>query len=407
MRHNQNDHRLVVFVGSSSEAATYYEYACGTLEEQGHVVKGWKSSFEKGEGFLATLLRITKCSDAALLIATPDDVIHYRGRSKNVLRDNVLFEAGLFIGELGPLATGIVLAGNDPVELPTDLSGVSMFSLTEQQKNAFVRDVRAWANKIMASRPRHVAARRCSARVQSIPEPSFGVTQSLLLPRIENLLTQASRGVIELTPEQYFERIRSEVENAADGDQVMAVASSLSTIRWANDAVQNQYIEQNFLAQERGSNVRRLFLFDNSAVSATQAKSIHSHLDRQIPVRCISLESLSVPIEDLVLFETNHGIRAYKAFLGGVSRERVVTAQLLIDRDHCADLRRRFEEIWALAWEPRPVGDSIEVPGLQIPPPARYDFAPGLEMTARWTTVEVITCRSAAKARGHEPNVSG
>lgn len=394
---------LTVFVGSSSEAAEYYERICGTLEEQGHNVKGWKSSFDKGEGFLAALLRLAETVDAALLIATPDDVLHSRGNQSHVLRDNVLFEAGLFIGALGPFATGIVVAGSEVVKLPSDLAGISAFSFRDGLDNAFARDVRRWLDKILLTNGRSSEARVLSARIKSIPPPSFAAAKGLLIPRIGALLAQASKGVIDLTPEQYFERLGSEIENASTGTKVIAVASSLSTVRWAHDPMQNHYIEQNFVARDRGADIKRLFVFEKSSVSAAEARNLHNHLRRNIPVRCISVEAVSVPIDDMVLFESpSDGARAYKAYPDKTVSERVVAAQMMIDPDHCSDLKRRFDEIWRIAWEPHSIKDNIEIPGMRIPPPVRHQFAPGLEMTPRWTSVEVVTCRSAAKVRGHE-----
>lgn len=403
MTHPENNQRLTIFVGSSSEGAKYYEDVCSTLEEQGHDVKAWKASFHKGEGFLASLLRTAEEIDAALLVATPDDVLHRRGEHNRVLRDNVLFEAGLFIGALGPLAAGIIVAGSDAVLLPTDLAGISTFSFREDKRHAFARDVRQWADKILIARPRQEPARRTAAAVRGIADPFLDDVRGLLLPRIETALRQASSGVIELTPDQYFERIRAEIENASDTTRVIAVASPLSTVRWATDPVQNHYVEQNFLARERGADIRRLFLFEKSSVTAAQARSMGNHMIRNIPVRCVSIESLSVPIDDIVLFESDdRPARAYKAHADRTYRDRVVSAQMLIDPAHCADVRRRFDEIWRVAWEPRSDKAGIEIPGMRVPPPAKHEFAPGLEMTARWTSVEVITCRAAAKARGHE-----
>ncbi len=395
--------RLTIFVGSSSEAAAHYERVCGTLEEQGHHVKGWKSAFDKGEGFLAALLRIADKVDAALLIATPDDILYSRGELCPFLRDNVLFEAGLLIGALGRLATGLVVAGSEPVRLPNDLAGVSIFSFRDGHDNAFARDVRIWAEQVLLMKSSSSIARDIAARIRSIPLSSFGATRRLLIPRIRTLLTQASRGVIDLTPEQYFERIRSEIESASAGTEVLAVASSLSTVRWANDPMQCYYIEQNFVARERGADIRRLFIFNKSSVTTAEARNIHNHLCHDVPVRCISLEALAIPMDDLVLFRSpSEGARAYKAYPDMAFSKRVVEAQLMIDPDHCADLQRRFNEIWRIAWEPRSIEEAIEIPGMRIPLPARHEFPPGLEMESRWTGVEAITCRSAAKARGHE-----
>lgn len=46
--------------------------------------------------------------DFAILILTPDDTAVSGGRSKNVARDNVIFELGPFMGALGRDRTFVV-----------------------------------------------------------------------------------------------------------------------------------------------------------------------------------------------------------------------------------------------------------------------------------------------------------
>jgi prolyl-tRNA editing enzyme YbaK/EbsC (Cys-tRNA(Pro) deacylase) len=398
---SNHENQLKIFVGSSTEGMHAYQQVCAVLENQGHRVIDWRKSFEKGVPYLNSLVAISESVDAALLVATADDILHYRGEIKHVLRDNVLFEAGLFTGVLGNKSTCIVLADGQDVKLPSDLDGVSLFSFSEGKVNGFSLEVKQWASKIREYGSKRSLERSLLSRLRGIPD-RFVEKSKVLTTRIEYLLSQVVHGIVELTPEQYYERIRTEIESTALGARVLAVATPLSAVRWANDPLQNKYIEENFLAKDRGVDVRRLFVLEKSHVKADQAKSINNHISRGIPVRVISSDSLSVPLEDMVLFESSGSIRGYKAYLDKFFKEKVVTAQLLLDADHCKDLQRRFEDVWNLAWIPSVVNGNISVPGIRIPPPARHQFAPGLEMTPHWTAVEVITCEEAARVRGHE-----
>jgi hypothetical protein len=60
--------------------------------------------------------------DFGVFVATPDDILIKRGDSSATIRDNVLFEYGLFAGHLGLHSALLLQLG--PAELPTDLNGI-------------------------------------------------------------------------------------------------------------------------------------------------------------------------------------------------------------------------------------------------------------------------------------------
>jgi predicted nucleotide-binding protein len=53
-----------------------------------------------GDSTLEALERAVLEYEFGIFVFTPDDEIHTRGELKPVARDNVVFEAGLFIGKL-------------------------------------------------------------------------------------------------------------------------------------------------------------------------------------------------------------------------------------------------------------------------------------------------------------------
>ncbi|WP_183743477.1 MULTISPECIES: TIR domain-containing protein [unclassified Janthinobacterium] len=70
---------------------------------------------------------VTKSSDVdfAVFIFHPDDVLESRGESMPVVRDNVIFELGLFIGAIGRQRCYIVKPRAVELHLPSDLLGIN------------------------------------------------------------------------------------------------------------------------------------------------------------------------------------------------------------------------------------------------------------------------------------------
>jgi predicted nucleotide-binding protein len=67
-------------------------------------------------------------SDFAIAIAQPDDVIESRGTRQATLRDNVLFELGLFMGKLTRYRAILVHPRVSNLKLPSDLHGLIALS---------------------------------------------------------------------------------------------------------------------------------------------------------------------------------------------------------------------------------------------------------------------------------------
>ncbi|PSU23143.1 hypothetical protein CTM84_03555 [Photobacterium kishitanii] len=64
-------------------------------------------------------------SDFGIFVFSPDDETKMRGHVSESVRDNVIFELGLFIGKLGKRRCFIVMPDNIDLRIPTDLVGVT------------------------------------------------------------------------------------------------------------------------------------------------------------------------------------------------------------------------------------------------------------------------------------------
>ncbi len=74
-------------------------------------------------------------SDFAVAIVQPDDITQSRGATVPSLRDNVIFELGLFIGRLGRQRSFLVEPRGEEVKRPSDLSGITSITYKYDSKD--------------------------------------------------------------------------------------------------------------------------------------------------------------------------------------------------------------------------------------------------------------------------------
>jgi hypothetical protein len=75
---------------------------------------------------MASLIDQLDETDFAVFLLAPDDVTKMRDRSVSTVRDNVVFELGLFAGRLGPERCYMITPrGDEDLHLPTDLVGLT------------------------------------------------------------------------------------------------------------------------------------------------------------------------------------------------------------------------------------------------------------------------------------------
>lgn len=112
-----------IFVGSSAESLPVQRQILVGLDHDA-VVHSWTKTMGASSYTLDDLIAKASGVDFAAFIFAPDDVTQSRGKRKPTVRDNVLFEAGLFIGSLGRKRVFFVKPRNRNVSLPSDLSGI-------------------------------------------------------------------------------------------------------------------------------------------------------------------------------------------------------------------------------------------------------------------------------------------
>ena len=115
-----------IFIGSSVEHLDLAYAAQEGLEHDVEVTVWSQGVFALSRTAMASLIDVLDESDFGLFILSPDDVTKIRNTDVQTVRDNVIFELGLFIGRLGEERCFLfVPRGSEDLHLPTDLLGLA------------------------------------------------------------------------------------------------------------------------------------------------------------------------------------------------------------------------------------------------------------------------------------------
>jgi CRP/FNR family cyclic AMP-dependent transcriptional regulator len=118
---------LECFIGSTVEALPIAREIQAALGHDPFVGTVWTDSvFGASAVTIESLEKALEESDFACLVVTGDDVIRSRDHERNVPRDNVVFELGLFMGRLGRDRVFMVRPRGEDIKIPTALHGISM-----------------------------------------------------------------------------------------------------------------------------------------------------------------------------------------------------------------------------------------------------------------------------------------
>jgi hypothetical protein len=115
-----------LFVGSSSEDLLYAYALQSQLKSRAEVTIWNQGFFQLNTSYLDSLISGLNESDFGVFVFAPDDILKIREETLESIRDNVLFEFGLFLGKLGKDRVFFVLPEvQNKLRLPSDLLGLS------------------------------------------------------------------------------------------------------------------------------------------------------------------------------------------------------------------------------------------------------------------------------------------
>jgi hypothetical protein len=138
-----------IFIGSSREAAKFAWAIHARLGWVAECTVWTDGAFGLSQTVLSELLRNLNDSDFGIFVFAPDDVANIRGDLLIVPRDNVVYEAGLFSGHLGPDRCFIVIPQTVSIKVPSDLLGMTLGSYEDARTDGnYEAAVGAFCSKV-------------------------------------------------------------------------------------------------------------------------------------------------------------------------------------------------------------------------------------------------------------------
>lgn len=114
-----------IFIGSSVEGLSVAYAIQQNLTHDSEPTVWDQGIFDLSQTTMESLTKAVDESDFGIFVFSPDDVTKMRGSDHNTVRDNVIFEFGLFTGKLGRDRVFFVEPDGSELHLPTDLLGIT------------------------------------------------------------------------------------------------------------------------------------------------------------------------------------------------------------------------------------------------------------------------------------------
>lgn len=114
-----------LFIGSSVEGLSVAYSIQQNLTYDADVTVWDQGVFALSKTTIESLVEILGKSDFGIFVFSPDDISLIRRENQNIVRDNVIFEFGLFIGKLTRERVFFIIPDGAEIHLPTDLLGIT------------------------------------------------------------------------------------------------------------------------------------------------------------------------------------------------------------------------------------------------------------------------------------------
>lgn len=139
-----------VFVGSSVEGLEIANAIQTKIESECEVTIWKDGCFSLSQYTLESLEEAAENSDFAIFVFSPDDFTKSRGVLKKSIRDNVVFEFGLFMGKLGRKRVYCVTPKDmTNIHLPSDLKGLNRGYYTIRRDNNWLSAVNTFTSDVL------------------------------------------------------------------------------------------------------------------------------------------------------------------------------------------------------------------------------------------------------------------
>lgn len=115
-----------IFIGSSAEGLNVANAIQENLDHYAEVTIWSQGFFQLSTPTIISLINALDKFDYAIFVFSPDDFTNLRGKSVSTVRDNVIYETGLFTGKFGIDRVFFIKPRDyEELHLPTDLLGMT------------------------------------------------------------------------------------------------------------------------------------------------------------------------------------------------------------------------------------------------------------------------------------------
>jgi hypothetical protein len=169
-----------LFVGSSVESLGIAYGIQENLDYDAECTVWTQGIFRPTQQTLEALVRTLGVVDFAAFAFTPEDLTAIRGQLHAVVRDNVIFELGLFMGRLGPERCFIVAPRSTPqLHLPSDLLGLALLTYDDRRSDGNELAALAAACNAIRRELRNSAGRSVSTHSAGLEMPIEAAEEKL------------------------------------------------------------------------------------------------------------------------------------------------------------------------------------------------------------------------------------
>lgn len=138
-----------IFIGCSVEGMSIAYSIQENLEYDAHITIWSQNIFDLTESTLDSLLKALPDFDFGIFIFKPEDTIIFRNEEKSIVRDNIIFEFGLFLGRLGKDRVSFLTPRSTTnFHLPTDLIGITPGTYDNTRNDNLNASLEPFCNKI-------------------------------------------------------------------------------------------------------------------------------------------------------------------------------------------------------------------------------------------------------------------
>lgn len=223
-----------LFIGSSAQSLAVAHAIQEELERDAEVTVWSQGVFRPMRAALDDLVAALDRFDFGVFVFTPDDIVEIEDARASAVRDNVVFELGLFVGRHGRERNFFVMPRRrEPFRLPSDLTGITPATYNADRTDQNLR---------AALGPACTQIRRAVRRFGTSPGDGFALGEATRHRAAQHRTLQRALRDVRAYFEQAVLALQKVYPDAhvrmdADGDEAFSCEASIDGIHHARCTV--------------------------------------------------------------------------------------------------------------------------------------------------------------------------